>query len=309
MGGQGKTPLVEYIARRFQEQNLKVTILSRGYGRKSRGLRTVKGNEAVRQVGDENMMLFRRLEGKIRIASVTNRAMGIRQLEQDAPQDLYILDDGLQHRSLAPTLSVLVSSYSSPFTGDYLFPMGWLRESRKGARRAHLVVVSKCPAGLTGKDMDRMSEEVHRYQPSAEVYFAKYQAGPPTPLFGSSTPPGNALQRIILVHGVADPTPFRSLFAQKSNILTEHRFRDHHPYSSRDIARLVRSYRDLSAPLVTTEKDAVKLQEFDVLKDIPAYYIPIEVQFLRDEKRFLMAIGAVLSGRVDPRVPGAGKRV
>ncbi|MBK5280267.1 MAG: tetraacyldisaccharide 4'-kinase, partial [Bacteroidia bacterium] len=133
VGGSGKTPMIEYLVRLFMA-NRQIAILSRGYGRVTRGLRFAKESETARTFGDEPLQFFRSFQGKVNVVVCEDRAFAIPNILQEHPQtDLILLDDSFQHRSVNPQLNILLTEYAAPFYQDFLMPFGKLREARIGS--------------------------------------------------------------------------------------------------------------------------------------------------------------------------------
>lgn len=148
VGGTGKTPHIEYFIQHLQEY-VRIGVLSRGYGRNTRGYRLVQTNDHAELSGDEPVQIKRKFPDTA-VAVSENRALGIPQLLKTNPEvQLILLDDAYQHRAIRPALSILLTDYNRPYYQDFLLPVGRLREWRGGARRADAIVVTKCPLTLT----------------------------------------------------------------------------------------------------------------------------------------------------------------
>ena len=135
VGGTGKTPHAEYLISLLRN-DFKVALLSRGYKRRSKGFRIASQSSTSLEIGDEPLQIFNKFPD-ILVAVDSDRVNGIKTIMKEQPAtDLIILDDGFQHRSVKPGLSILLTDYSRVLTRDYLLPFGNLRENRHNRKRA-----------------------------------------------------------------------------------------------------------------------------------------------------------------------------
>ncbi|NJL11929.1 MAG: tetraacyldisaccharide 4'-kinase [Microscillaceae bacterium] len=163
VGGTGKTPHIEYLIRFLQAQ-YELSTLSRGYGRKSRGFRLAQPHDNAQSLGDEPFQLYQKFGTRIGVAVGEDRVAAIPHLLQERPQtQIVLLDDAFQHRPIAPQLNILLTDYGRLFYQDFPFPSGRLRESRRGARRADVIIVSKCSASLSEAEKTRIQENIGAY--------------------------------------------------------------------------------------------------------------------------------------------------
>lgn len=297
VGGTGKTPHVAYLVR-LLSQEFGVATLSRGYGRQTKGFLLADKTASASTLGDEPMLFYRRFGQKISVAVGEERALAIPQLLYEKPQtQVILLDDAYQHRAVHPHVNLLLTDYHRLFTRDLPFPSGRLREKRHGARRANGVIVTKCPANLSTEERERCAKEIIRYtDPDTPVYFSAIRYGEPVP-FSADQPPFTD-EAVILVSGIAQAAPFEQYARKHFNVLDHFEFRDHHRYSERDIRKIEkmgqRGERAEVTPqpppapvsVLTTEKDYVKLAALPLntwAKDLPFFYLPIEIYFLAQE--------------------------
>ncbi len=304
VGGTGKTPVVMWLAEHFLAAGKQVAILSRGYGRSTRGFRRATPEDTPKTIGDESFMYCRRyMDRGVLVAVAEERAWAIPWILTEQPDnDIIILDDAYQHREVKPSVSLLLTTWSRPFYRDFVMPAGRLRESRSGARRADLVTMTKCPAQITEDHQKARASDIARYS-DAPVSFSTTEYGDLVPFEMSSS--GAPARKFVAVAGLASNAPFRKWCEQHFPIETFIGFPDHHRYSSKNVARLVR----LLGPdvgLITTEKDAVKLMQFDELKSFLCFYVPIQVRFLVGEREMLDTIEGSLRD-YQREVPGDEK--
>ena len=293
MGGTGKTPHVEYIAK-FLSQKHQVAILSRGYGRKTKGY--VNANEiknlSSKIIGDEPMQYAVKFPN-IEVAVCEKRKTGIEKLLHKNPKlEVVVLDDAYQHLSVNYSLRILLTEYERPFFKDFPFPMGRLREFRSAAKYADIIIVTKCPNNLTSEEKTAFIQKLKPKQ-KQEVFFTKIEyAESPEPLSNFKKPPeewGSLYQnsRILIITGIDNPEPLRNYLKIQHKEIHSLNFPDHHSFTNKDIEKIIRLKENLGGDrctIITTEKDAMRLQVFE---NMPEYFtIPIEITFLENETGF-----------------------
>ena len=261
MGGTGKTPFVAHLARRLKFEGNRPAILSRGYGRTSRGVLLVSeghGPLVTPDVGgDEPVALAMRLPGVI--VAVGEKRFEAGLAAQAAGANVFLLDDGYQHLSLERDVNLLLLDAKDPFGGRRFPPRGRLREPLSALARADAFVFTRADAGTPTAET---AATLAKWNPSAPVFTARVK---PTGFHDDSGAPveGAVLEerRCLAVCGVARPEAFAATLTEL-NISAEQilAFRDHHRYTARDLARIEKAARAAGASwIVTTEKDAVKL--------------------------------------------------
>lgn len=304
-GGTGKTPHIEYLIR-LLSSDYKVATLSRGYGRKTSGFVLVKEQSTVREVGDEPLQ-FKRKFPQIVVAVCENRLVGInRLLRFDNPPEVVLLDDAFQHRRVKPGCSVLLTTFSQPWFKDFMLPTGNLREWRKGAARADLVIVTKCPLELTD---EQRATYIKGIRPSKrqQVLFSSYRYGELQQVYGKtaelSVADLAADVGVVLVTGIANSLPLAEYLQSKSAIFKHLPFPDHHHYKAADLQRVRKIFDNIAGRqkvVITTEKDAMRLASgpgLELLSDLPVYYLPVEVYFHgNDQHTFNEQIRAYAAG-------------
>ena len=283
VGGTGKTPQIEYLIRLLSSE-YKVAVLSRGYKREEKGFLLVNENSSAKLIGDEPFQYFKKFK-KIQVAVDTNRVNGINNLlELDVKPEVILLDDAFQHRKVKGGLNILLTSYDNLYIDDLILPAGNLRESKTGAKRADMIIVTKCPVKLSKNSRDNI---IHKIKPrkNQEVYFStiEYDAE----LKGSSAIKISDLTNyeILLVTGIANSTPLIAhLEALKLNF--KHlEYPDHHKFSKQELIKIKLLFDEMKSNkkiILTTEKDYVRI--FDDFEKL--YYIGIKTAFLKDEITF-----------------------
>ena len=285
-GGTGKTPLTEYLIR-LLARNYRVATLSRGYGRSTKGFRMAQPMDSALTIGDEPFQFFVKFGDRVKVAVGEERALAITNILHLHPKtQVILLDDAFQHRSVIPSLSILLTDYHRPFYEDFLLPAGRLRESRSGAGRADIVIVTKCPQEITDEEMIEIEKSIRAFV-ERPVFFTHIRYGNPTPLGRQDIKLGD---QIALLSGISNSQPLEHYVSQNYKLKKHFNYSDHHPYTNADLERLNRFISDHpSTSILTTEKDKVKLAtpEFDsIIQRLPIFYLPIEVEFIKNGQDF-----------------------
>ncbi len=253
VGGSGKTPMVEWLLRRLLPGR-RVAVLSRGYRRKSSGFRIATPSSTAAEIGDEPLQIARNFPGAI-VAVDANRQRGIEALVSLESPDLILLDDGFQHRKVRPAASILLTAYDELYSEERYLPAGNLRDHRSQARRAALIVVTKCPAGISQHQKEEIRKKLDP-APGQQLAFASLCYGDPRDEQGQSLPPEALLEQpLTLVTGIARPQPLLE-YLEMMGVQFDHiAFGDHHRFTEKEL-RMLRQRK----PLLTTEKDAARLE-------------------------------------------------
>lgn len=286
VGGTGKTPLTEYLIRLFTKDH-DVATLSRGYGRNTKGFRIANPTDSARTVGDEPFQFFSKYGDRVTVTVGEERAMAIPSIMERYPKtDVILLDDAFQHRQVTPSLSILLTDCYRPFYEDYLLPAGRLRESRSGACRADLVVVTKCPEALSDEAMMNMEHAIRKYV-DKPVFFTHIRYGNPVPY---SRQEKIMRDNVIALSGISNPAPFLNFVRSNYSVIRELTFGDHHDFNQSDVDKLDRLLKQHPrTSILTTEKDKVKLASPEFAEQVnrmSLFYIPIEVRFNKNGQDF-----------------------
>ncbi|GIV38239.1 MAG: tetraacyldisaccharide 4'-kinase [Thermonema sp.] len=284
VGGTGKTPHTEYFIETFSRQ-YRVGVVSRGYKRQSRGIVVAHAATTAEEIGDEPYQIWMKYQKKISGLSVgSRRVQAIRALLRAHPETgLVILDDAFQHRALKADVYVLLCDYYRPFYKDYLLPAGNLRDLRSQAERAHLVVVSKCPAQLSVQEQTYIKQQIGRYAPGKPVFFSTYAYGPARAIWQTDLPCGPP---VVLLSGIATPGLFEKAAIDCGFLVKEHiAFPDHHHYDEAALRKVLHSLKKHgTTSLLTTEKDFAKIKNLPLwkqeLQGTGCYYLPLEIRWL-----------------------------
>jgi tetraacyldisaccharide 4'-kinase len=281
-GGTGKTPFVEYLVDLLKER-YPIATLSRGYRRRTRGFLLADPSHTAADIGDEPMQLHRKFP-TLAVAVGEERVSAISSLMEARPGTaLVILDDAFQHRPVRAHLNILLTDFSHPYVRDRMLPAGNLRDHPESASRADIIVVTKCPAGLSLKEVEpyRKMLELDPYKP---LFFSHLVYSDPRDFqtWEIRQPPSGA--SVLLVCGIANPEPLVRQLERAVGPVDTLAFRDHHPFTRSDIERISSRFAGMAASLrviVTTEKDAVRLEPYrSLLADLPVFVQPVAHAFM-----------------------------
>ncbi len=279
VGGTGKTPQIEYLIRLLSERYV-IATLSRGYKRKSTGFVLANGSSNAEILGDEPFQLYQKFPS-IQVAVDADRKNGIEQLlTQTQPPQVILLDDAFQHRKVKAGFYVLLTAYNDLFVDDFLLPTGNLRESRSGAQRADLIVITKCSPTLSEPEQIQIKERIKRYS-KATVYFSSIAYDDAVYSITTSISVSEIQQSdCILLAGIAKPATFFNYLKNANSVCLT--YPDHHHFSESDIKEIKLKARNKR--IVTTEKDYVRLKDSALQEQL--YYLPIRTSFIGDANEF-----------------------
>ncbi len=294
VGGTGKTPHVEYLVKLLNKK-FKVSVLSRGYKRKTKGLVIADENPKSKDIGDEPVQIKLKYP-KVDIVVDSNRVRGIETLLQ-RKNKVVILDDAYQHRYVKPGLSILLIDYNRQIYKDHLLPFGNLREPQKARYRADIILFTKTPKSIKPIDK-RIAMEHLQALPYQRVYFSSFSYGNLTNVFGNhirvcddfiNAP---ELYTILLVTGIANTRSLVSYLKNFSRNIKHIKFADHVNYNNNKINNIIDTFSKIKNDkkiIITTEKDAVKLREQSDINNLllnNTFYLPIEVKILDKQSEF-----------------------
>ena len=279
VGGTGKTPQIEYLIRLLSEK-YKIATLSRGYKRQSEGFILAQANSNARLLGDEPFQFFEKFPS-IQVAVDADRKNGIEQLlSLPEKPEVILLDDAFQHRKVKAGFYILLTSYGDLYSDDCMLPTGNLRETRSGAKRADLIVVTKCPFDLS---LDKQNDIRKRLKLSVnqQLYFTFIAYD--TFVYGEKQKVNiNEIQSTVkvLVAGIAKPEPFFTYLKNTNDVCLS--FPDHHNFTEKDILEITKTAQNNI--IITTEKDYMRLK--GSLPNEQLFYLPIKSAFLSGSENF-----------------------
>lgn len=276
VGGTGKTPMIEYLVRLLKEDRTLAT-LSRGYRRQTKGFLLANDETTVEDIGDEPFQFHSKFEDLL-VCVDEDRRHGIAELRKlkSAPE-IILLDDAFQHRKVKAGFYVLLTSYPKLYAKDILLPTGDLREPRSGAKRADVIVVTKCPNNLDEVEKTEIIKQLNPRE-GQEVFFSSIDYS--SVLKGQKGDMSLDLlkgRKFTLVTGIANPKPFLQYLESFKLDFKHLNFKDHHDFSESEIAML--KNEEL---IITTEKDYMRLSPHFKHQD-NLFYLPIEVKLDRAE--------------------------
>lgn len=284
-GGTGKTPHVEYLIRLLRN-DFKLATLSRGYKRTTSGFLLCNNESTYKDIGDEPLQYCKKFKD-IQVSVDENRRNGIRLLKKHFPEiQIILLDDAFQHRYVKPGLQLLTTDFHNLYMEDYPLPSGTLREFRCGAKRADIIIVTKCPRVLSPITKRRITNLIkpRSYQ---QLFFSFIHYGNLVSL-SDHKPVKEKLKfsSILMFAGIANSYPLLEHLKNMCNDLSALEFADHHSYNRKDLERIKEEFDKIftkSKAIITTEKDAMRLDRIPeysgILQSLPIYYVPIEIKF------------------------------
>ncbi len=286
VGGTGKSPHVQWIAEHLKS-NFQIAILSRGYGRKSKGFVRVASSSKSITVGDEALYYKTHFKDHVEVAVCEKRVEGAQRLIEVHPNlEAIILDDAYQHRYLHRDVNILLTDYSFPFNRDFVLPTGRLREFRSGKHRADVVIVTKCPNDISDREKQRVKNSL-KLSKSVDIYFSKVKYGAMIPFgieYDFKLP-----EKILLVTGIANPQPLKEHLSKIGSVEMIS-FSDHHDFTSADILRIHKlfdTFAEHKKCIITTSKDFVRLKNSiheKAIQQYPWFYQEISVDIDRGKE-------------------------
>ncbi len=304
VGGTGKTPVVELLAKSLRDRGRKVAILSRGYKSKKldrpqkwtgidgkpipaeRMPSVVSTGTSLlldsKFAGDEPFMLARNLDG-VSVIVDKDRVKGGRFAVRELQAETLLLDDGMQYLNLAHSFDITLIDSRSPFGTGHLLPRGTLREPPRNLRRASYILITKCD----GSPNTELIARIRNYNPVADIIECAHSPVHLENLYTREREPLAFLEGkwVGAISAIAVPESFeRSLTALGAKVEIKRHFSDHHRFNRRDVDDFIQRCveRDMEI-IVTTEKDAVRFPRPTEI-NVPIYFLRIEVQILNGQE-------------------------
>jgi len=263
VGGTGKTPQIEYLIRLLKNSK-KIAVLSRGYKRKTSGFVLADTSSSANQIGDEPFQYYQKFKD-IKVAVDEQRVHGIEQLLATTnPPEIVLLDDAYQHRKVKAGCYILLTAYDDLYADDYILPTGNLRESKSGADRAQVVIVTKCPENLSENEQQKIHQKL-KLNANQELFFTCISYDDVVTDTINELPIEQLKDHgVLLVTGIANPKPLEN-FLKSKGIYFEHiEFPDHHNFSKTDVDKIKNAFGAMHSEkklILTTEKDFVRLKD------------------------------------------------
>ena len=329
VGGTGKTPHTEMLIRTLLQDEdwggKNLAVLSRGYKRKTKGFQQVTADGSAIAYGDEPLQIKKKFPG-ITVAVDGNRIEGCdflthpeklqsskkarKCIDKELPaSDLIILDDAFQHRSLKPTLSIVLVDYNRPIFKDHLLPFGRLRDLPQRIAAADIVIVSKCPNEVNAWEKCTWAENLgimnfdatscsgtRRNGKKQHIFFSTITYDAAEAVFPEGNPRYIYTNRLVLFSGIANDAPLLSYLSSDYKIVRHFKFPDHHKFSRADIGTIASAAKEFpTSVLMTTEKDCQRIRDCKKIKEElkqRMFYSPIKTAFLteNEKEKFVMAL-------------------
>ncbi len=279
IGGTGKSPQIEYLIRLLSDK-YKIATLSHGYKRQSEGFVLANECSNAKILGDEPFQFYKKFKN-IFVAVDANRKNGIEQLLLQSPKpDIILLDDAFQHRKIKADFYILLTTFDELYCDDYILPTGNLRESRSGANRTNIVIVTKCPKNIS-KEIQNQIEIKLNLKPNQQLFFSSINYDD----FVYSENKSILVSEIVkenklILAGIAKPNSFVNFLKSKDDEVMI--FPDHHDFMDKDILKIKQKAQN--GIIITTEKDYVRLFDSELKNQL--FYLPIQSKFVSGFEKF-----------------------
>jgi tetraacyldisaccharide 4'-kinase len=281
LGGTGKTPMIEWLIRHLSYYE-KIAVLSRGYKRESTGFKVAGVESTALEIGDEPLQIQRKFPDVL-VAVDGDRSRGISRLEKEFQPDVILLDDAYQHRKVKAGFYILLTAYNKLYPSDHFIPTGNLRDAKNQAKRANLIIVTKCPQDLDEDSMEAMRKELKPTK-NQEVLFCCFDySSRLISTAGELNLDQFSGELVTVATGIASPEPLLQYLAELGLETRHRKYNDHHQFSPTELSALSKE-----KIIITTEKDYVR--GLNQLSQV--YYLEVQHRFLADGKeRLLKSIG------------------
>ena len=276
VGGTGKTPQIEYLIR-LLSPNYKIATLSRGYKRKSDGYVLADGSASAESLGDEPFQMHQKFPN-IKVAVDADRKNGIENLlKLEEKPNVILLDDAFQHRKVKAGFYILLSAYDDLFFNDFMLPTGNLRESRSGAKRANVIIITKCPKSLSIEEQESIKSKIKLDVP---IFFSFIDYDTRVYNKNEEINVSEIIEKDkVIIVGIAKPEPFIDFIKKENDVIMI--YPDHHHFVNNEINSIKEN--SFGKIIITTEKDYVRLNSQNLNN---LYYLPIKSTFLINDQTF-----------------------
>lgn len=306
VGGTGKTPVVEILARTLRDEGRAVAIISRGYRKKEKSFfrRLLDGESRVPRVvsdgtrvllgsdmsGDEPFMLASNLPGVVVLVD-KNRVKAGRYAIRHYGSDVLILDDGFQYMKLKHSHEIVLVDSTNPFGNGHLLPRGILREPAENIRRADFIFITKSDGGE-----DVLRARLRRMNPVAEMAECRHRPRYYKNAYSAEILPLEKIagMKVVTLAGIAAPMGFEnSVSKMGGKVLARERYPDHYRYRTQEIINIVNEADELGADaILTTEKDAVRLPHLENPK-VPIFYMRMDIEIVSGFDNFRQCVDRI----------------
>lgn len=283
LGGTGKTPLTCFLIEHFSKK-FSVAIVSRGYGRKTKGYVLANSNSTAAEIGDEPMIYVTRFP-EVQVAVCEKRNVALRcLLDSDHPPELVILDDCMQHRALSVNTLLLTTTEKSPYWKDMLLPSGRLRDIKYASKLAHAVIITKSTSDSVTTSLDK------------PIYKTYSEFSEPKSVNGVES----NTEKCTIFSGIANNNDFKSSVSVYCDVEKSFSYSDHHIYSNEEIEEIISHCNAQNTQrVVTTEKDFQRLTsaQIKLFSKLSLQVLQLDLKFY-EEKKFLNFIETRVSENV-----------
>ena len=277
VGGTGKTVAIDFLITNFKKE-FEVAVLSRGYGRNTKGVIIANQTSSSASIGDEPFQFFLKHK-EIKIVVAEKRLRGFKKLIEINPKlELLLLDDVMQHRYVSPSVLILTTTYERPYFSDRVLPVGNLREVKSGVKRADIILVTKCPDQLSENKIKSITNKIG-LNSGQKLFFTKVKYSSTIQNDSMKIKVEKLKEPFVLVTGISDPSPLVKYFKKKGLDFIHLEFPNHHYFTKNDLNEINKKRK--YCKVITTEKDFTRLASLIDNKSI--FYIPIEMEFLSKE--------------------------
>lgn len=258
VGGTGKTPTVEMLVEHYSKE-YNIAILSRGYGRTTKGYMVVQSTDHYLEVGDEPLQMKLKYP-EVTVVVCEKRTFAIHRIQEEFPDvNMIIMDDGFQHRYVDPLINIIIEDYSRPIEYDNMLPYGQLRDIKSSLYRANYFIITKCPDTMKPINMRERRNWLIK-KASQEIFYTRMQAEAPCPVFADVEGTVEPGAKVIAMSGLGNNDSFSDALDLRYDVVATLEFDDHHVYRMSDLKRMMHLLENYpEAVIMTTEKDAVKL--------------------------------------------------
>jgi tetraacyldisaccharide 4'-kinase len=290
LGGTGKTQMMKWLTTRLQHHQ-DLFVLSRGYGRKSKGLKEVNLQENADIFGDEPSML-KRLFPDLPIFVGEDRVNALTKISKSFSKPIALLDDAFQHRKLKPGFSVLLFNFQE-LDQMFLFPAGRLRDNLYRANQADVIIITKISGKLDEAAQQKIRAKL-KLRADKKVFFTKLKYALPYSIFNEKNNIPIENQKWIVFTGIAKPEDMINYLNSSGKVIKHFNFNDHHNYSVKELQSIKEYFDNIAQEdikIITTEKDAARIRNTSLLKvieNLPIYILPVEIDFFEEKEAHLL---------------------
>jgi len=273
--------MIEYLVSLLNE-SYKIGILSRGYGRNTKGFLLANKSVTYKNLGDEPFQFYNKFGDTISVAVDADRVNGINELLLlKKHPEVILLDDAFQHRKVKAGLNILLTTFNSPFFKAIVLPTGDLREPRDGYKRAKIIIVTKCPTDITVSQKENVIKRI-KPKPNQKVFFSSITYAKEVISFTNKLSL-TSLGKFTLVTGIANAYSLVKYLKGKKLKFEHLNYKDHYEFKPKDISLFASK-----TCIITTEKDYMRLMHYKNLQS-KLYYLPIKF-IVHDTNRFCKTI-------------------